>query len=277
MALSVESMAEVILYEVFCMMFEKKGNEKVQVAKKYVCLLFFLVLGNVLIAFGVCAFVVPNRFMMGGTTGIALALQHIVPLKLSALSGILYGGLFFLGLFALGREFAAASLFSSFFFPVVLGFFETMPLASLFLQDRTVAALSAALVCGSGVGLIIRAGGSSGGMDIPPCVLWKYRGIPVGTSMFFFDAAILAAQMCFQGELTSVSSHYKMFNTKGNPVRGEIQLTIRQSEDVSAKYSNKYWEKAFTKAFGDSMTSGLTKSVNSLSRGLSNSVLNLNI
>lgn len=85
------------------------------------------------------------------------------------------------------------------------------------------------------------------------------------------------AQMCFQGELTSVSSHYKMFNTKGNPVRGEIQLTIRQSEDVSAKYSNKYWEKAFTKAFGDSMTSGLTKSVNSLSRGLSNSVLNLNI
>lgn len=85
------------------------------------------------------------------------------------------------------------------------------------------------------------------------------------------------AQMCFQGELTSVSSNYKMFNTQGHPVRGEIRLTIRQSEDVSAKYSNKYWEKAFAKAFGDSMTSGLTQSVNSLSRGLSNSVLNLNI
>lgn len=85
------------------------------------------------------------------------------------------------------------------------------------------------------------------------------------------------AQMCFQGELTSVSSHYKMFNTKGNPVRGEISLTIRQSEDISAKYTNKYWEKAFTKAFGDSMTSGLTQSASSLSRGLSNSVLNLNI
>ena len=85
------------------------------------------------------------------------------------------------------------------------------------------------------------------------------------------------AQMCFQGELTSVSSNYKMFNTQGNPVRGEIRLTIRQSEDISAKYSNTYWEKAFDKAFGDAMTSGLTQSVNSLSRGLSNSVLNLNI
>lgn len=85
------------------------------------------------------------------------------------------------------------------------------------------------------------------------------------------------AQMCFQGELTSVSSNYKMFNTQGHPVRGEIRLTIRQSEDVSAKYSNRYWEKAFDKAFGDAKFSGLTQSVNSLSRGLSNSVLNLNI
>ena len=85
------------------------------------------------------------------------------------------------------------------------------------------------------------------------------------------------AQMCFQGELTSVSSNYKMFNTQGHPVRGEIRLTIRQSEDISAKYSNRYWEKAFDKAFGDYMTSGLTQSANSLSRGLSNSVLNLNI
>ena len=68
-----------------------------------------------------------------------------------------------------------------------------------------------------------------------------------------------------------------MFNTKGNPVRGEIRLTIRQSEDPSAKYENTYWEKAFDKAFGDSMTSGLTKSVSTASSVLSNSVLNLNI
>ncbi len=85
------------------------------------------------------------------------------------------------------------------------------------------------------------------------------------------------AQMCFQGELTSVSSNYKMFNTQGNPVRGEIRLTIRQSEDISAKYSNTYWEKAFDKAFGEAMTSGVTQAASSLSRGLSNSVLNLNI
>ena len=85
------------------------------------------------------------------------------------------------------------------------------------------------------------------------------------------------SKMCFQGELSSVSSHYKMFNTKGNPVRGEIRLTIRQEENPRAKYENQYWQKAFDKAFGDSMFSGLTKSVSTTTSVLNNSVLNLNI
>lgn len=85
------------------------------------------------------------------------------------------------------------------------------------------------------------------------------------------------AKMCFQGELSSVSSHYKMFNTTGSPVRGEIQLTIRQSEDPAAKYENKYWEKAFTKAFGDSGLSSLTKAGNKGAGIINNSVLNLNL
>lgn len=85
------------------------------------------------------------------------------------------------------------------------------------------------------------------------------------------------SKMCFQGELTSVSSHYKMFNTKGNPVRGELRLTIRQEENAAAKYENQYWQKAFDKAFGDSTFSGLTKSVGTASKVLNNSVLNLNI
>lgn len=85
------------------------------------------------------------------------------------------------------------------------------------------------------------------------------------------------AKMCFRGELSSVSSHYKMFNTTGSPVRGEIRLTIRQSEDPAAKFENMYWEKAFTKAFGDSGLSSLTKAGNKGAGIINNSVLNLNL
>ncbi|MBO5246157.1 MAG: hypothetical protein J6B28_02730 [Eubacterium sp.] len=96
--------------------------------------------------------------------------------------------------------------------------------------------------------------------------------MPVTRHVIFFWA-----KMCFQGELTSVNSNYKMFNTRGNPVRGEIQISIRQSEDPTAKYENKYWEKAFTKAFGASAVASTTKGASTASKITSNSILNLNI
>lgn len=168
-------------------------------AARYARLLFYILLGNSMLAFAVCAFVVPNRFMLGGSTGIALAVQQVLPLRLSVISAGVNVSLFLLGLIFLGREFAAASLLSTLLFPVMLGAMESLPLAGMFEQDRVVAALYAGVVMGGGVGLIIRAGGSSGGMDIPPCILQKYCGIPVGNSMFCFDLAILAAQASFQG------------------------------------------------------------------------------
>ena len=174
-------------------------DESKKDARRWAKLLFFLVIGNVMIAFAVCAFVVPNRFMLGGATGMAIFLRNFLPLRLSVLSALVNGALFLLGLACLGRRFAATALFSTVFFPLVLAVFEPLPWTTMFLQDRTIAALFGAVVMGMGIGLIVRAGGSSGGMDIPPIILQKYRGIPVGNSIFAFDALIIAAQMCYQG------------------------------------------------------------------------------
>lgn len=85
------------------------------------------------------------------------------------------------------------------------------------------------------------------------------------------------AKMCFQGELSSVSSHYTMFNTSGNPVRGEIRLSIRQTGDPEAKYENNYWEKAFDKVFSGSTVSTFTSAANTAASALNNSILNLHL
>lgn len=176
-----------------------KDSELFASGRHYLRLLCFILLGNMMLAFAVCAFVVPQGFMLGGVTGVALALQSILPLRLSTITAGVNISLFFLGLIFLGKEFAAASLLSTFLFPTLLRVMESLPLVGLFQQDCTIAALFTAIIMGAGVGLIIRAGGSSGGMDIPPCILQKYRGIPVGNSMFFFDVFILAAQVWTHG------------------------------------------------------------------------------
>lgn len=163
-------------------------------------LLFFTLLGNTMLAFAICAFVVPQGYMMGGASGIALALQNWLPLRLSVITAAVNTGLFCLGWAFLGWQFAAKSLLSTIIYPVIMAVFEELPVAGLFAgEDKLLCALYAAALIGAGIGLVVRVGGSTGGMDIPPCILQQYKGIPVGKSLLFFDGAIIAAQVLLQG------------------------------------------------------------------------------
>lgn len=162
--------------------------------------LLFTLVGNTMLAFAICAFVVPQDFMMGGASGIALAIQNWLPVRLSVLSAVINGALFCLGWAFLGRQFAARSLVSTIIYPLIMAVFEELPLATLFAgEDRLLCALYAAALVGVGIGLVVRVGGSTGGMDIPPCILQQYKGIPVGKSLLWFDGAIILAQVLMQG------------------------------------------------------------------------------
>lgn len=48
---------------------------------------------------------------------------------------------------------------------------------------------------GLGVGIVIRFGASTGGLDIPPLILNKKFGIPVAVSMYLFDFTVLLLQI----------------------------------------------------------------------------------
>ena len=166
----------------------------------HLTMILSILIGNILLAFGVCAFVVPNGIMLGGSTGIALAIQHLIPsMRLSVISAIINVALFLLGLVFLGRKFAATSLLSTILYPIVLAIFETMPLGDLFQEGIVLSALACAVVFGLGIGMVVRAGGSTGGMDIPPIILQKYKSIPVGTSILFFDSIVVLLQVLLGG------------------------------------------------------------------------------
>lgn len=168
--------------------------------KHHLSMILSILIGNTLIAFGICAFVVPNGIMLGGSTGITLAIQQLIPqMRLSVISAFINVSLFLLGYIFLGKKFAATSLLSTIIFPIILAIFEMLPLGSLFQEGIVLSALACAVVFGLGIGLVVRAGGSTGGMDIPPIILQKYKGIPVATSMMFFDCAVVLLQVLVGG------------------------------------------------------------------------------
>lgn len=158
-----------------------------------------VIVGNALLAFSICAFVVPNEIMLGGSNGIALFVQQFIPVRLSVIAAVVNVLLFLLGLVFMGWKFAATSLMSTIVYPIILGIFETMPVSTLFHENIVISALACGVLCGLGIGLVIRVGGSTGGMDIPPCILHKYKGIPVGTSVMFFDILVVLMQVVVKG------------------------------------------------------------------------------
>ena len=163
-------------------------------------LLFYTLIGNAMLAFAICAFVVPQGYMMGGASGIALSLQSWLPVRLSVITAVVNTVLFCLGWAYMGWQFAARSLLSTVIYPVIMAVFEVFPVGTLFAgEDKLLCALYAAVLIGVGIGLVVRVGGSTGGMDIPPCILQKYKGIPIGKSLLFFDGLIIATQVLFKG------------------------------------------------------------------------------
>jgi len=61
------------------------------------------------------------------------------------------------------------------------------------------------------------------------------------------DVIFFWGQTCFHGELTDVQTHYKMFNRDGEPILGEIDITLTQHD--SNAYDNSRWEDAFNNLF----------------------------
>ncbi len=168
--------------------------------KQNLNLIASILVGNAILAFTVCAFVIPNDIMLGGSNGIALFIQMFLPdIRLSVISAGVNVTLFLLGWGFLGWKFAATSLASTIVYPLMLGVCETLPLGTLFHENIVFSALACSVLFGMGIGLVIRVGGSTGGMDIPPCILNKYFGIPVGQSVMFFDTLVVLMQVAVRG------------------------------------------------------------------------------
>ena len=159
---------------------------------------FFLVLlGNSVYALSVKLFLLPANLISCGTTGIGLVVSHLTPIPLSAFILVFNIVMLVLGWFVLGRQFAMTTVISSLFYPIALEVLNRV-LGDVHVTDNLLLnALFAGMGLGLSLGLVMRGGASTGGMDIPPLILKKYFRIPVSASLWVFDFTIMLCQMAF--------------------------------------------------------------------------------
>ena len=155
-------------------------------------------LGNVLYALTVKVFLLPANLVSGGATGIALAANHLTGVSVSGLLFLVNMSMLILGLIVLGKAFVATTLASTFLIPAALEVFDRLLGDFVLTDDILLCTLFAGLGVGVSLGIVIRTGASTGGMDIPPLILYKCFRVPVSVSLYAFDVCILLLQAPFQ-------------------------------------------------------------------------------
>ena len=153
--------------------------------------------GNTVYALAVSLFILPNGLITGGTTGLALVAHAKLGIPIALFIGVFNIIMFDAGAFVLGKAFALTTMISTFYYPFILGVFEKLTGNMVITQDRMLATVFSGILIGAGIGMVIRAGASTGGMDIPPLILNKKWNLSISQTMSFFDCLILLSQMIF--------------------------------------------------------------------------------
>ena len=171
--------------------------------------IFLVILGTAILAFGTGIFLIPFDLVTGGISGIAIILDKLLPINnflipsIDIYVTILTWGLFILGLFILGKNFAIKTLISTIVYPPMLslsiklismevfnGFFN---ISQNYAEIGIVlAALFGGVFVGAGCAITFLGGGSTGGLDILAFIICKYlKRLKSSVVIFAIDALIV--------------------------------------------------------------------------------------
>lgn len=159
--------------------------------------ILMVLLGNTFYGLGVTLFILPAGIITGGTTGLALFFQHTLQVPLGLFVAAFNILMFLFGAWVLGKTFALTTILSTFYYPLAFQVMNTAFGDTVLTTDPMLAAICAGLLIGAGIGMVMRAGASTGGMDIPPLILNHYTGFPISISLYAFDVIILFLQIFF--------------------------------------------------------------------------------
>ena len=159
--------------------------------------LLAILIGNLFLALTVVLFVLPGELISCGTTGLSLLAKALWGIPVSAFVLVFNMVMLILGWAVLGRKFALNTVASTILSPVFLALWEQVIGSGGLTDDLVLNTVFAGFGIGVSLGITIRAGASTGGMDIPPLVLNKWFRLPVSATMMAMDLVILVMQAMF--------------------------------------------------------------------------------
>lgn len=156
--------------------------------------IILIVLGSLIIAIGVNLFIIPNKLLSGGISGIGLMLQYIFNIPMGVTILILNIPLLILSILKINKKFTMFTILGTISLSVFL--IITAPLNKVLApveeSYRLLYCIYGGVLSGIGSGIVFSNEGSTGGMDIVAIYAKKKYDIEVGMMSFIINFLIVA-------------------------------------------------------------------------------------
>ncbi len=171
-------------------------------------------IGTVMYGFGFNGFILSNEIVTGGVSGISALIFFATSIPVSVSYFVINLVLLVFAFKILGFKFLVKTVFGVISLSLSLSFFEWLLGGVPIIQDQPfMSIIIGGGICGTGLGIIFSANGSTGGTDIIAAIINKYKNISIGTGLLFFDFLI-------------ISSSYLLFEDVNKIVFGFVEMGV---------------------------------------------------
>ncbi len=177
---------------------EKNAGSKYELGKYFFTLkieirrffinLFFIVCGILSAGFGLKSFLLPNKFIDGGATGIALLIAGLTNWQLSYLLILINIPFMFLGFKVIGKSFAIKTSLAIAGLALCTAIIPYPEIT----HDKLLVAVFGGFFLGAGIGFAVRGGGVIDGTEVLAIFLSKKFRITIGDVILLFNILIFS-------------------------------------------------------------------------------------
>ena len=145
-----------------------------------------IIIGIILASIGLKAFLLPNDFLDGGVTGIAILLSNALAIDISIILLVVSIPFIILGAFTISKGILIKSIISIVLLAISINL-ETFPIIT---EDKLLIAIFSGLFLGAGIGLAIRNGSVLDGSEILGIFIFDKFGISIGKTILLFNCIL---------------------------------------------------------------------------------------
>lgn len=177
-----------------------------------------IVLGIAIYSFGFTAFILPEKVVMGGVSGIGSLIYFAFDIPVAITQYSINLLLLAFAYKIVGKQFVLRTIFGATVISIMIGFMQPFFLDLLggkpLVQGETfMNVLIGGVCCGLGIGMAFTHNGSTGGTDIVAAMVSKKSNVSIGRTMLYTDFFI-------------ISSSYLLFQDINKIVYGLVVLFV---------------------------------------------------